>query len=161
MPDPTREQLRSKRKRDVRAKTLSIGRATKAQRARAHRQAAKYDSHRVLPLTRGECEGGSRPCPCVSCKHHLFLDVSPRTGSIKLNYPDLEPWELSPSCALDVADHGELTLEEVGELMNWSRERARQVEKEALGKLRVRAVKLQELREVFGLVAESGGERCK
>ena len=40
----------------------------------------------------------------VSCKHHLYLDVNPATGSIKLNFPDKEIWELEHTCALDVAE---------------------------------------------------------
>jgi hypothetical protein len=71
----------------------------------------------------------------VSCKHHLFIDVSPRTGAIKLNFPDLEVWELGESCALDVADRGGTTLEDVGAIMNLTRERIRQVEVKALAKL--------------------------
>jgi hypothetical protein len=49
------------------------------------------------PRTRGECRDAERPCPFVACKHHLYLDVNPETGSLKLNFPDLEPWELEDS----------------------------------------------------------------
>jgi hypothetical protein len=76
-----------------------------------------------------------RPCPFVSCQHHLYLDVSARTGAIKLNFPDLEVWEMTESCALDVADRGGTTLEEVGAIMNLTRERIRQVEVKGLAKL--------------------------
>jgi hypothetical protein len=72
----------------------------------------------------------------VSCKYHLYLDVNPRTGSIKLNFPDLEVWELPETCALDVAERGGMTLEEVGELLNLTRERIRQVESKGIEKLR-------------------------
>jgi hypothetical protein len=71
----------------------------------------------------------------VSCKHHLYLDVSPRTGAIKLNFPDLEVWEMTETCALDIADRGGTTLEDVGAIMNLTRERIRQVEVRALAKL--------------------------
>ncbi|MCC6664245.1 MAG: hypothetical protein IT375_10905 [Polyangiaceae bacterium] len=87
------------------------------------------------PKTRAECAEGPRPCAFVSCKHHLYIDVSPRTGAIKLNFPDLEVWELNESCALDVADRGGTTLEDVGAIMNLTRERIRQVEVKALAKL--------------------------
>lgn len=30
---------------------------------------------RVLPMTRGECVGGARPCPLVTCRHHLLTHV--------------------------------------------------------------------------------------
>jgi hypothetical protein len=87
------------------------------------------------PRTRGECAEGPRPCPFVGCKYHLYLDINSHTGSIKLNFPDLEPEELSESCALDVADRGGTTLYQVGKKMNVTRERARQLEERALGKL--------------------------
>jgi hypothetical protein len=79
------------------------------------------------PRTRAECIGGARPCPFVSCRHHLYLDVSRSTGSIKINFPGLEPEELAETCSLDVADRGEHTLERVGELINLTRERVRQI----------------------------------
>lgn len=79
------------------------------------------------PRIRAECLSSERPCPFVTCKYHLYLDIE-KTGSIKLNYVGLEPWEIHPSCALDVADRGGLTLEEVGKLMNITRERIRQIE---------------------------------
>jgi hypothetical protein len=88
------------------------------------------------PRTRAECACGPRPCMFVSCKHHLYLDVNPATGSIKLNFPDKEIGELDETCALDVADRGGITLEEVGSIMNLTRERIRQVETRGLLKLR-------------------------
>jgi sigma-70-like protein len=80
------------------------------------------------PRTRGECENMPRPCPFVSCSHHLYLDVNTQTGAIKLNFPHLEVWEMRETCSLDVADRGGITLEEVGAIMNLTRERIRQVE---------------------------------
>ena len=88
------------------------------------------------PRTRADCINGPRPCMFVSCKHNLYLDVNPETGSIKLNFPDKEIWELPYTCALDVAEKGGITLEEVGEIMNLTRERIRQVEVRGLIKLK-------------------------
>jgi hypothetical protein len=88
------------------------------------------------PRTRADCVNGPRPCLFVSCKHNLYLDVNPETGSIKLNFPDKEITELEHTCALDVAEKGGITLEEVGEIMNLTRERIRQVETRGLLKLR-------------------------
>ena len=82
----------------------------------------------------------------ISCKHHLYLDVNPATGSIKLNFPDKEVWEMAETCALDVADRGGITLEEVGAIMNLTRERIRQVETRGL--LKLRAMTEDEPREV-------------
>lgn len=75
----------------------------------------------------------SRPCVFVSCKQSLFLDVS-ETGSIILNFPHLEPGEMPPhrSCALDLADRGAMTLEDIAVVTNLTRERIRQVELRAL-----------------------------
>ena len=88
------------------------------------------------PKTRGECSNVARPCPYVSCKYHLYVDINPTTGSIKVNFPDREVWELSHSCALDVAERGGTTLEEVGEILNLTRERIRQVEVRGLLRLK-------------------------
>ncbi|HYP97307.1 MAG TPA: sigma factor-like helix-turn-helix DNA-binding protein [Polyangiaceae bacterium] len=129
----TREQRRSRRKRDVRARTISVKRMTKRELEIGKLLYPETDYFK--PRQRAECAEGPRPCPYVSCKHHLFIDVSPRTGAIKLNFPDLEVWELGESCALDVADRGGTTLEDVGAIMNLTRERIRQVEVKALAKL--------------------------
>ena len=57
-------------------------------------------------------------------------------GAPAAGYPVwLEVWEMRVSCALDIADHGGMRLEDVGELMNVTRERARQIEIQALAKL--------------------------
>ncbi len=129
----TREQRRSRRKRAVRARTISVKRMTRRELDFARRNALDVDY--VRPTTRAECATGPRPCPYISCKYHLYLDVSPRTGSIKLNFPDLDVWEMPVSCALDVADAGGSTLEDVGAIMNLTRERIRQLEVKALAKL--------------------------
>lgn len=91
------------------------------------------------PASRHECQGGAhaaRPCPFVACSHHLFLDVNPDTGSIKLNFPHLEVWEMTETCSLDVADRGGITLEQVGAILNLTRERIRQVEVRGLEKIK-------------------------
>jgi hypothetical protein len=129
----TREQRRSRRKRAVRARTISVKRMTKRE-LEIGRLLYPEDDY-AKPRVRSACQGGARPCPIVSCKHHLYVDVSPRTGAIKLNFPDLEVWEMGDSCALDVADRGGTTLEDVGAIMNLTRERIRQVEVKALAKL--------------------------
>lgn len=140
----TREQRRSRRKRDVRARTISVKRMTKRE-LELGRMLYPDVEDVVKPKTRADCAtAGERPCPFVSCKHHLYLDVSARTGAIKLNFPDLEVWEMNETCALDVADRGGTTLEEVGAIMNLTRERIRQVEVKGLAKL-------QALREMESL----------
>ena len=131
----TREQRRSRRKRDVRARTISVKRMTKRELELGRMLYPDVEDVEQPDDARGLRAGGERPCPFVSCKHHLYLDVSARTGAIKLNFPDLEVWEMNETCALDVADRGGTTLEEVGAIMNLTRERIRQVEVKGLAKL--------------------------
>jgi hypothetical protein len=128
----TREQRRSRRKRAVRARTISVRRLNKRD---FERDVTALGVASLRPTTRAECRDGPRPCPFVSCRYHLYLDVSRRTGSIKLNFPDLEVWEMPVSCALDVAEDGGATLEDVGAIMNVTRERIRQLEVTALERL--------------------------
>jgi Sigma-70, region 4 len=132
-----RRRGRSRRKRAVRGKSICVKRLTKLELALG--KALFPDVPVDRPKTRGDCAQGERPCPFVSCTHHLYLDVFERTGAIKLNFPDLEVWEMADSCALDVADRNGTTLEEAGALMNLTRERIRQLEVNALAKLEVLA----------------------
>ena len=119
-----------------RAKTLS-----RKMMAREHRKMrARGEMLEVVdywrPKSRTDCLTMERPCLYVSCRHHLYLDVNPETGSVKLNFPENEIWELEETCALDVSDRGGITLEEVGAIMNLTRERIRQVEVRGLEKLK-------------------------
>ncbi len=135
----TSRKIRPRRSRP-RARTIAARRLTNVElREVADARVERADR----PQTRAECAGEQRPCPWVSCKHHLYLDVNPRTGSIKLNFPDLEPWELKQTCALDVADDGGHTLEEVGDITNLTRERIRQLELRGLVELRGRSRSLR------------------
>jgi hypothetical protein len=74
----------------------------------------------TLPSVRGDCHPGGRnqmrPCPWLCCYWHL-------------GHPG------NNSCVLDIADHGGVTLEEVGDAMRITRERVRQIEQIALRKL--------------------------
>lgn len=62
--------------------------------------------------------------------------MNPRSGAIKVNFPNLEVWEMTETCALDVADRGGVTLEDVGAIMNLTRERIRQLETRGVAKLK-------------------------
>lgn len=118
----------------TRAKTIAMKRLTKEEIRIGNLLYPERDYWR--PKTRGECANVSRPCPYVSCKYHLYIDVNEQTGSIKLNFPGLQVWDLKQSCALDVAMQGGATLEEVGEILNLTRERIRQVEVNGLLQLK-------------------------
>ena len=123
-----------RRKGRRRSKTIALKRLTK-QEIQAGIELADMMGYR-RPMARSQCATGPRPCPYVACKHHLYLDVNPDTGSIKLNFPDVPVWDMKETCALDIADRGGVTLEEVGEILNLTRERIRQVEVMGLEKLR-------------------------
>jgi len=87
-----------------------------------------------MPKTRAECNYGHRPCPYVRCRYNLFLEVKPN-GAISGNWK-CDPSEMHESCALDLAERGGHTLDQVGEYLNLTRERVRQIERDALIKLR-------------------------
>jgi len=106
------------------------------------------------PRTREDCHKMSRPCLYVSCRHHLYLDVNEETGSVKLNFPDKEIWELEETCALDVAENGGVTLEEAGLIMNLTRERIRQIEISGMRKLGISTGGEDQLE---GLILENHG----
>ncbi len=77
----------------------------------------------MVPRVRADCAPGGplsvRPCPWNACRYHI---------------------ERSGVCALDVVDErGSLVLAEIAELYALSRERVRQIERDALRKLRVAA----------------------
>ncbi|HEX2688020.1 MAG TPA: sigma factor-like helix-turn-helix DNA-binding protein [Kofleriaceae bacterium] len=134
-PEVSRKIRRRRRRTRPRSKTIAMKRLTREDLRKGALMYPPVDIPR--PTSRAECREEVRPCPWVACKHHLYLDINPETGSIKINFPDLEPWELKHTCALDVAERGGITLEEVGEIMNLTRERIRQVEVRGLLKLKM------------------------
>jgi hypothetical protein len=129
MDEQLNQEIRDKRrgrKRLVRAKTIACHRMPKCVLEAGRREYPKMGYWR--PSMRSECERGVRPCPFVACRYNLYLDVDPYNGSIKMNFPDLEVWQMQEFCALDIAGRGECTLEQVAEMMNITRERVRQVQ---------------------------------
>jgi len=100
------------------------------------------------PRVRGECAEVPRPCPYVACRYNLAVDVDETVTArrrydkpdaitglmVRHGFADEEPAQ-AESCALDVADRGPATLEEVGAIMDVSKERVRQIEERALERL--------------------------
>lgn len=88
-----------------------------------------------------------RPCPFLECRYNLvreraraqdrWVGDGPRGRRRKLY--------VIQSCALDVADQGGATLEEVSQSMGVTRERVRQIEEMALRKIAARSRFLEPL----------------
>lgn len=106
-------------------------------------EAVPADDLPARPRTRGECASGPRPCPWVGCRYHLLLEVSAGTGAIMLTHGHTDPTLLAETCALDLADRGEHTLEEVAVCFDVSREAVRQIETRAFKKLDRKSVGLR------------------
>jgi hypothetical protein len=127
------KSLRHKRKRAVRKITEQLTRIGSGRYLRLIRGEADQNLRLAgdfsFPKTRGDCVNVPRPCPYVSCRYNLYLDVQ-KSGNVTLNFPDLEPGEVAPdaSCALDVADGGANTIDAVGEMLNVTRARIGQIE---------------------------------
>lgn len=121
--------------------------------------AAIVEAESTRPISRGECVDGPRPCPYVDCRYHLMIDVTSR-GSLTVNFPGLDVDEVPETCALDVADRGGATLDDVGDYLNMTRERVRQIEVAALRRYRaIGGRTIAGVAEDFDLDATRGGRR--
>ena len=138
-PEPERARPKylprrpAKRRRAARGTTIEVSRVSKRQLA-FERLMSPPTAH-PRPGTRAECADGPRPCPFVGCRYHLYLDVNPKSGNIRLNFPDRSPGDLDESCALDLAESDATTAEAIALHMNITRERVRQIEAQALAKI--------------------------
>jgi len=127
-----------KRRRRTSTPPRTISRAQVRRRVRQDED--EIENRRRLPLLRSDCIDLPRPCGFVSCRYHLFLDVT-GSGGIKLNHPaadlaDGPALDLLPeTCALDVAAKGGLSFENVAAILNITREAVRLIEGKALRKL--------------------------
>ena len=91
----------------------------------------------LRPRTRGDCSQRRRPCPFISCRHHLFIEVTP-AGSIKMAFgDDIERLtQMEETCSLDVADRGEHDMNRIGRYLGVTPARIQQEVSQALAKLR-------------------------
>lgn len=98
----------------------------------------------LRPKTRGDCLEGPRPCPWVSCRYNLYLDVNAK-GRVKLQFKEIEPGEVdSTLCALDHSD-SEHSPAEVAALTGIPRGDVLLIEERAISKLQKRKL----LRSLF------------
>lgn len=90
-----------------------------------------------VPATRADCANVPRPCPYVSCSHHLWLRLqSEQPGNPKAGKQGTTTFRpsSSQSCALDVAEKG-ATIEEIAEMLGMHHSRVRQIAEGAIMKL--------------------------
>jgi hypothetical protein len=111
--------------------------------------------HITRPTLRSDCKDGPRPCPWVSCRYHLAIEVIPRsTGggyNVSIRNPPENWTDETKTCALDIADGGAITLKDIARISGVGRgEYERQIIQAALTKLRADP-DAQDLAEIIGL----------
>lgn len=72
------------------------------------RRAGAYDDKPKFGVSMfpDACPPSREPCPFVSCRHHLYLEVDEETGAVKINFPGRDPDEIGETCSLRVANEG-------------------------------------------------------
>lgn len=104
------------------------------------------------PATRGECLDGPRPCPYVTCRFHLLVSVA-RDGRLlasrDFDENDEESiaaalYEMTETCALDVADMGGATFERVSDMLGLPAQKSEQIQVQALARIRDLGVDFEE-----------------
>jgi len=88
---------------------------------------ALNDTLNVFRVTQGRCMEDGDPCPRSECRHHVHNSAKESQvakSALSRN-----------TCALKLANRGGITLDEIGDLLGLTRERVRQIEVHALGKL--------------------------
>lgn len=158
-------------RRPRRGRTLRNGRLTQAVREALARGRAAYppiaDADRACPEPDAD---GVRRCWRLACGYNRVLDVDPSSGTIRFNVSPADepsdeadgvPWidlaaERQSTCALDLAERGGMTLDEVARATGLVRERVRQLEARALDRL-ARAIAGYGL-SLAALCAETPGE---
>lgn len=105
-----------------------------------------------VPATRGDCRGGERPCRYVRCRYHLYIIESEdrpgrRQGGVAPEVTLRPGWLESPiaeSCALDLAEQHEQSVEEIAVIMKVTPRRIQQILQGALDRLREAGVNPEE-----------------
>jgi hypothetical protein len=86
----------------------------------------------IYKITRGACRKLAGPCPHAMCRFNLTSEHRDNRGA-KPNEVHLPV--VHEACALEAADRGGMTLEEIAMRLSLTRERVRQIELGALKKL--------------------------
>lgn len=123
------------------------GRPRRARRVRSAGEVLELFNRPRRPFKFAECEADPRPCPFVSCRHHLALDVR-ADGGLTINFPGLEAdpgavLAAAPfTCSLKRAAAGEMMLEDIAPIFDVTSERISQISTEAERKYEDGVVKL-------------------
>ncbi len=132
-----RQERQQRQKRQVRS--LRITSDTDLSDVKPFQDASLEEAsfHHHMPKTYGECPK-TGPCPWVRCRHHRYLDVDPKSGALRLNFPKLDVMELDEPCTLRLAERAAkqdrlesedvsgFSFEEIGGLLNCNAEAVRQ-----------------------------------
>lgn len=86
----------------------------------------------IYKITRGACRKLGGPCPHTVCRFNLTTERRDNRGA---KSPHLPLPVVHETCALEAAEHGGMTLEEIASRLSLTRERVRQIELGALKKL--------------------------
>ena len=86
----------------------------------------------LKPSRRSACVDGIRPCPWVTCRYHAWTDLYCQNRNLR---PSPTWGNPNVTCVLDWCRTSR-TLEEVGRLLNVSREFIRRVEARAFARMR-------------------------
>ena len=86
----------------------------------------------LYKITRGACRKLPGPCPHAVCRFNLTAERRDNRGAkpVELHLPVVRE-----ACALEAAEQGGMTLEEIATRLSLTRERVRQIELGALKKL--------------------------
>jgi len=86
----------------------------------------------LYKITRGACRKLPGPCPHAVCRFNLTAERRDNRGAkpAELHLPVVHE-----ACALEAAEQGGMTLEEIATRLSLTRERVRQIELGALKKL--------------------------
>lgn len=98
----------------------------------------------MRPRTRGDCEDGPRPCPIVSCRYHMLLDVGEDGRLVKTRPFDEHDADsvaftllaMPETCSLDVAERGAHAETDIAEMLNLTRTHVADIETRTHRKLR-------------------------
>lgn len=88
----------------------------------------------LMPRTRAECVNGQRPCQHVSCRHHLLGDIVNHAHwdtTAQEAFDRRNEAGCNETCALDIADRGEASDEEIARVFGIPVERVQQIADEA------------------------------